>query len=278
MRKIKIVFTLIFASLAALAQNPTTREKGLKNEENEVLKTEKAIANAIVNNDTSIVSSFLTNNYMMTVPEGSNITKRQFLTDMKKFWHPFFQNHTNQNVKIYKYTAIITGVVEFKWRDANKEYNVSERYTDTYIKENSQWRKCASHSHSEQLTKEVLQMEVKKAVETLWLAWETGDKASAESIYAEDFIDTDFQGVRRNKTEVLNFLKPLPQGQTSKIILSDWHFIAQGNVFIVNYIGEDTRSQDGKVISVWKFRATDTLIKKYGHWILMAGQQILIKN
>lgn len=121
-----------------------------------------------------------------------------------------------------------------------------------------------------------MKREVQQTLETLWKAWETGNRSLAESIYHTDFIDTDFEGTRTNRTEVLSYLK-LPEGQTVKITLSDWHFIVTGNVVVTNYVGEDVRTTNGKTSS-WRFRATDTLVRKYGKWKLIAGQQILIKK
>jgi hypothetical protein len=53
--------------------------------------------------------------------------------------------------------------------------------------------------------------------------------------------------------------------------------IVKNNTAIVNYIGEDTRTKGDKT-KIIQFRATDTFIKKYGHWQIIAGQQILIKK
>jgi hypothetical protein len=244
----------------------------------DILFVESQMSKAVLDNDPVRLSSFLTDDYEFSVPEGNNISKKQFLLDMKKFWHPTALNRTEQKVRINKNVAVVTGLAESKWITSNKEYVARERYTDTYIFDKGKWLLFAAHSIEEAIKdKSIYEEEVKNTILNLWKAWETGDKPLAESIYAQDFIDTDFDGTRRNKEEVLDFLKPLPNGETTQILLSDWHFIIKSNTVIANYVGEDTRTKNGKV-SVIKFRATDTLIKKYGHWQLVAGQQILIKN
>jgi Domain of unknown function (DUF4440) len=244
----------------------------------EILKVESQISKAILDNDTAKLSALLTNDYSFSVPEGDNISKKQFLLDMKTFWHPTALIHAEQQVKTYKNAATVTGLATYKWKDSTRKYEAYERYTDTYIRVKNQWLKSISHSsEAQQKDKKVHENEVKTTVETLWKAWETGNKSLAEPIYANDFIDTDFEGTRRNRTQVLDFLTPLPNGQTAKIALSDWHFIVKNNTVIVNYIGEDTRTQNGKT-STFRFRATDTFIKKYGHWQIVAGQQIMTKK
>ncbi len=233
---------------------------------------------AVLDNDTAKVSAALTDDYDFSVPEGNNISKKQFLVDMKQFWHPTSLNRTGQNVRINKNVAIVTGLAESRWKAENKEFVARERYTDTYIFDNGKWLLLAAHSNEEAINdKSVYENEVKNTVLTLWKAWETGNKQLAEPIYAKDFIDTDFAGTRRTKEQVLNFIKPSATGESIQILLSDWQFIVKNSTVIVNYIGEDTRKKDGKVSTV-RFRATDTFIKRYGHWQIIAGQQALIKN
>jgi Domain of unknown function (DUF4440) len=242
----------------------------------DVLMTEQLISKAILENDTAKVSTFLTDDYEFSVPEGNNIAKKQFLLDMKTFWHPTAINRTEQKVRMNKNVAVVTGLVTYQWHDANKDFVAQERYTETYIFEKGKWLLWAARS-GEELPKDksVYENEVKNTVMTLWKAWETGNKSLAEPIYAKDFIDTDFEGTRRNREQVLEYLTPLPKGMTAQISLSDWHFIVKNNTVVVNYIGEDTRTKEGKT-NIVKFRATDTFIKKYGHWQIIAGQQIMI--
>jgi hypothetical protein len=244
----------------------------------DVLAVEAKISRAVLDNDTARFSSFLTEDYEFSVPEGNNISKKQFLLDMKKFWHPTEINRTEQHGRIYKNAAIVTGMAESKWRESDKEYVARERYTDTYIFEKGKWLLLASHS-SEDVVKDnsIYEKEVKDRVLTLWKGWETGNRALAEPIYAKDFLDTDFEGTKRNKEEVLKFLHPIPSGESALIVLSDWHFIVKNSTVVVNYVGEDTRTKSGKSTTI-KFRATDTFIKRYGHWLIISGQQVLIKK
>jgi len=244
----------------------------------EVLAIETKISRAVLDNDTARFSSFLTDDYEFSVPEGNNISKKQFLLDMKKFWHPTEINRTGQQGRIYKNVAIITGLAESKWRESNQEYVARERYTDTYVFEKGKWLLLAGHSSEEVVKdKSIYEKEVKDRVLSLWKAWETGNRTLAEPIYAKDFIDTDFEGTKRNKEEVLKYLNPIPSGESALIALSDWHFIVKNSTVVVNYVGQDTRTKNGKSTTT-KFRATDTFIKRYGHWLIISGQQVMIKK
>jgi hypothetical protein len=153
-----------------------------------------------------------------------------------------------------------------------------ERYTDVWTLKKKQWILLAEHGSEATVGDEKnFKIEAQSTLSTLWKAWETGNKSLAEPIYATDFIDTDFEGTTRNRNEVLAFLTPLPKNQTATITLSNWHFIIRGNTVVANYIVEDRRVTNDKT-SVVRFRATDTVVKKHGHWQIIAGQQILIKE
>lgn len=119
----KITFLIALLSHSVFSQ---TSEK-------QILETEKQLAKAIVDGDTTKAASLLADEYNFTVPEGSSISKNQFLVDMKKFWHPFSQIHSQQKVKVSGSTAVVTGLVEFKWGDPANSETQTERYTDTYV-------------------------------------------------------------------------------------------------------------------------------------------------
>lgn len=171
----------------------------------QLLDVEKQIADAIVANDTPKVSHLLTADFTFSVPEGMNITKSQLLNDIKTFWHPISQIHSEQQVKTYGNTAIITGLVAFEWGDKNKPEQAKERYSDTYVKRAGKWLRYAAHSTPQYPSKNEMESQVKTTLETLWKAWETGDKTLAEPIYDKDFIDTDFDGATRTKEQVFLF-------------------------------------------------------------------------
>jgi ketosteroid isomerase-like protein len=244
----------------------------------DILQKENILQKAIVANDTSTVSSILTDDYTFTVPEGNNISKKQFLQDMTTFWKPTSITRSEQKVKINGITAIVVGLSEYKWKANNQLMTAYERYTDVWTLKKKQWRLLAEHgSETTIIDKKTLENEAQTTLATLWKAWETGNKLLAEPIYATDFIDTDFEGTTRSRSGVLAFLTPLPKNQTATITLSNWHFIVRGNTVVANYIVEDRRVTGDKT-SVVRFRATDTVVKKYGHWQIIAGQQILIKD
>ncbi len=256
------------------AQNVPNKPSAL---DEELLRLESMIAQAIVRNDTSAVAQYLAEDFTMIVPEAVNISKQAFLRDMSIFWKPFSQQHRAQTVRIAENTGIISGIAEFAWKTQNGDtMRASEQYTDTYIRTKQGWRKYASHSTAMLPNDSLAKQQVQRQSETLWKAWETGNRALAEPMYADDFIDTDFGGTKRNRASVLAFLKPHAAGTTVKITLSDWHFVVRSSVVVANYIGEDVRTKNGRT-DTWRFRATDTFVYRYGQWKLIAGQQIPLK-
>jgi ketosteroid isomerase-like protein len=244
----------------------------------DILQKENILQKAIVASDTFTVSTILADDYTFTVPEGINISKKQFLQDMTTFWKPTSIIRSEQKVRISGSTAIVVGLSEYRWNANNQLMTAYERYTDIWTLHKKKWRLSAAHgSEVAIIDKKTLENEAQTTLATLWKAWETGNKLLAEPIYASDFIDTDFEGTTRNRNEVLAFLNPLPKNQNATITLSNWHFIVRGSIVVANYIVEDRRVTGDK-ISIVRFRATDTVVKKYGHWQIIAGQQILIKD
>lgn len=121
---------------------------------------------------------------------------------------------------------------------------------------------------------------IKQNISSLWKAWETEDRALAETIYHPQFTDIDMTGERRNRDAVLAYLPPTPPNPNAanraEIKISDYTFTHTKDTVVVSYIAEDNRYRDGNVASRWRFRANDTFINDGGKWKLLAGQQALI--
>lgn len=125
-----------------------------------------------------------------------------------------------------------------------------------------------------------IEKEISHQVSRLWKAWETSDRALAESVYHHSFTDVDFSGERRSREQVLAFLPPVRPAPNSsnqtQITISDHSFVHNDDTVIVSYLGEDRRFRDGIVVARWQFRANDTFVKDQGRWMLLAGQQALL--
>ncbi|MBC8112686.1 MAG: hypothetical protein H7Y04_16680 [Verrucomicrobia bacterium] len=112
-----------------------------------ILQTEKKIAAAVIETDTLVVSSYLSTAYTYTLPDGKIISKKQYISDIAKWWRPLTIDHTHQKVAIYQKTAIVSGKAKYRWKNKNGEIEEAiEQYTDTYIKVKNKWIRVSSHA------------------------------------------------------------------------------------------------------------------------------------
>ncbi|KPF78948.1 hypothetical protein IP88_02860 [alpha proteobacterium AAP81b] len=119
--------------------------------------------------------------------------------------------------------------------------------------------------------------ELRRHMAELTRAWETGDRALAGRIYADDFIDIALDGARRGKCEVLDFILPAvtPAAQI-KFATSGHQFVFPArDVALVTYRNRDCRQRlEGE--RCFDFMASETFLRRRGQWQLVAGQQSMI--
>lgn len=112
------------------------------------------------------------------------------------------------------------------------------------------------------------------AVTDLWQGWERGDRRQVERNLAAVYVDVDFDGVRREKPEVLGYVQPPPPEQAVAITTRDHKvlFLREG-VAQATYNVEDCRGGADRR-ACFRFTASDTFLHERGGWKLAAGQQI----
>lgn len=120
--------------------------------------------------------------------------------------------------------------------------------------------------------------EVLATLDAIWGGWERGERALVEANLARDYIDTDFDGVRRTKAEVLAFLQPRDKPAPNAVITrSDYQFQYHGDdTTVVTYRAQDCRSDAKGSTRCFRFAAADTLVLEDGRWKLAAGQQTML--
>ncbi|MBX6332158.1 MAG: nuclear transport factor 2 family protein [Gemmatimonadaceae bacterium] len=107
-----------------------------------------------------------------------------------------------------------------------------------------------------------------QAVEDAWVAAGAAhDSTALACILADDFIDTDWQGARRTKAQMLRRLGHRPR-MTQRI--TGWHIRLYGTTAVVRGTNIVTDSTGAELI---RLRFTDVLVRRDGTWHAVAAQE-----
>jgi len=115
-------------------------------------------------------------------------------------------------------------------------------------------------------------------LDAIWGGWERSERAPVEDNLARDYVDTDFDGVRRRKAEVLAFLQPRDKQAPNFVITrSDYKFQYHGDdTAVVTYRAQDCRTDAAGSSRCFRFAAVDMMVREGGRWKLAAGQQTML--
>lgn len=95
--------------------------------------------------DTATLSAIFVDTFISTNSEGEVRTKAEVLAKIKSGEIKYETSKVDDmKVFVYKDTAVVNGRWKAKFVEKGKPVDTSERFTDTYIRENGQWRCVAS--------------------------------------------------------------------------------------------------------------------------------------
>jgi len=130
---------LVFYGGAIAQQKATGDEAALK-----ALEAKWDAAN--LKGDAATLATILSDTFITTSSEGKVQTKAEIIGALKS-GETKYQISKGEDVKVYLYGD--TGVVSVKWTgkfvEKGKNVDTVERYTDTWVRQNGQWRCVASH-------------------------------------------------------------------------------------------------------------------------------------
>ncbi len=107
-------------------------------------------------------------------------------------------------------------------------------------------------------------------LEQAWgTAWLKADMAFLDRILSDEYIETDFEGVMRNKKQALDTLKSGESVLTS-FVTDDMKVKVYGTTAVVTGRNTSKLSFKGKDVS-GVYRWTDTWVKKDGRWQCVAS-------
>ena len=95
--------------------------------------------------DTATLTAIFADTFISTSAEGKTRTKAEVLAQVKS-GDIKYETSKVDDMKVYLYgdTAVVNGRWKAKFVEKGKPVDTSERFTDTYVRQNGQWKCVAS--------------------------------------------------------------------------------------------------------------------------------------
>ena len=139
--------TVLFAvSVLAMALSGICQEPARKGEEGQILALENAWNQAELQHDPGALDQILTDDFVITEPDGTLQTKREHMAFTKdKSYHYDLLVSEDFRIRVYGTVGVVTGTYHEKGRYKGKSFDRRGRFTDTWIKLNGTWHCVTSH-------------------------------------------------------------------------------------------------------------------------------------
>jgi ketosteroid isomerase-like protein len=138
-------FAATGTSIFAQYPNPRNRQIGWASRLTSIVALENLWNQMQVNHDADAMGSMLENDFVLTDYDGSVYGKGQFLATIRDKTTQLTVE-VSENMKLYHHgdTVIVTGSTSEKGKQEGKPFPNGGRFTDTWIKKDSQWMCIAS--------------------------------------------------------------------------------------------------------------------------------------
>ncbi len=114
--------------------------------EEELLKLEKAFAEAIVKNDLEGVGRLVADDWIIIGSDGEIVDRARFFEVVKSgaLTHSTMESE-DFRVRIYGDSAVVTGITCTKGKFMGQEFSTQERATDVFVKRDGRWQCVLTH-------------------------------------------------------------------------------------------------------------------------------------
>jgi ketosteroid isomerase-like protein len=114
--------------------------------EEELLKLEKAFAEAIVKNDLEGIGRLVTDDWIIIDPNGEIIDRPRFFEVIKSgaLTHDVMESE-DFRVRVYGDSAVVTALTCTKGRFMGQDFSTQERATDVFVKRDGRWQCALTH-------------------------------------------------------------------------------------------------------------------------------------
>ena len=114
--------------------------------EEELLKLEKAFAEAIVKNDLEGIGRLVADDWIIIDPNGELVDRTRFFEVIKSgaLTHDMMESE-DLRIRVYGDSAVVTGVTRTKGKFMGQEFSTQERATDVFVKRDGRWQCVLTH-------------------------------------------------------------------------------------------------------------------------------------
>ena len=117
-----------------------------KGDEGQILALENAWNQAEMQHDPAALELILTDDFVITEPDGTLQTKREHMSFTKDAsYHYDVLVSEGFRIKVYGTVAVVTGTYHEKGSSKGTHFDRRGRFTDTWIRVGGTWRCVASH-------------------------------------------------------------------------------------------------------------------------------------
>src|SRR4029077_19364288 len=112
----------------------------------ELLKLEKAFADAIVENDPEAIARFVADDWIIIGPDGEIVDRARFFEVIKSgaLTHDLMESE-DFRVRVYGDSAVVSAVTRSKGKFMGQEFSTRERATDVFVKRDGRWQCVLTH-------------------------------------------------------------------------------------------------------------------------------------
>jgi len=114
--------------------------------EQELLKAERALADAIVKNDLEGIARLVADDWIIVDPNGEIVDRKRFFEVIKSdaLTHDMMESE-DFRVRVYGDSAVVTAITSTKGKFMGQEFRTQERATDVFVKRDGRWQCVLTH-------------------------------------------------------------------------------------------------------------------------------------
>jgi ketosteroid isomerase-like protein len=114
--------------------------------EEELLKLERAFADAIIKNDLESIGRIVADDWIIVDPNGEIVDRTRFFEVIKSgaLTHDIMESE-DFRVRVYGESAVVTAITRTKGKFMGQEFSTRERATDAFVKRDGRWQCVLTH-------------------------------------------------------------------------------------------------------------------------------------